>query len=65
MATPNETRHRTANRRQTSLAPDDVLTINLPGDVTATIDMLDQTVTVEGRAGGWKVTDRRKRNRNT
>lgn len=71
MSNPNEVRRRTANRRTTTLAPDDIQTIALPGGVSITVDMIDRTVTVDAdgaNSGGWRVTDNRpkpKRPRNT
>lgn len=61
MTDPNEVRRRTANRRRITLAPDDIITIELPGPAALTIDMISQTVTVDGGDTAWKVTDRRRR----
>ncbi|OLT12209.1 hypothetical protein BJF79_22765 [Actinomadura sp. CNU-125] len=59
MTDPNDVRRRTAMRRTTSLAPDDIQTIALPGGVSVVVDMIDRTITVDGPTAGWKVTDKR------
>ncbi|MGW5411858.1 hypothetical protein [Actinomadura geliboluensis] len=61
MTDPTHVRRQTANRRRITLGPDDVLTIDLPGPVALTVDMISQTIKVDGRADAWKVTDRRRR----
>ena len=68
MSDPNDVRRRTANRRTTTLAPDDIQTIALPGGVSIVVDMLDRTVTVEADGadtGGWTVTDQRRKRSNS
>jgi hypothetical protein len=64
-----DVRYRTANRRTTTLAPDDIQRIALPGGVTVEVDMIGRTVTVDSDgndSGGWTFRDqRRKKSKNT